>query len=481
MMRGYLTVYLSLVMTLLLSLCLALIEGVRSNAIRVETECVTEIGLNSILAEYHRELFDQYNLFAIDSSYGTSGEGTEMMVQHLQNYLDRNFSMEDILLGSFLYKDFLAIDVESVEIKGASILTDGEGAVFRACAADAIRNDYNLSLLEDLQQWMQVVESNDLRKKDVDAERSEADESLSQYTGGQIEISDAEWEGIQIDGINILYEKVQKEGILKYVTENPHLLSAKVADTGNLVGNRMKLGQINKGNFSLEEYSNLEQITERFLFQEYLLRYMGHYGAEKENGALSYQIEYLLMGEEADVTNLRKTVEMLLAVREAANALHLFGDAEKCEQAEMVSVVLATALTVPEAAQALKMVLLFCWSFAESLYDVKTILSGGQVPLLKDQTSWHYDLKGALQGSGVESKQDTTSGLSYEDYLRLFLMFTDSSLITERAMNMVEADIRLTPGNQFFRLDNCYESVEFCIGVKSKYGYSYEITRRRGY
>lgn len=481
MMKGYLTVYLSLIMTLLLSLCLALIEGVRAKAIKVETECVTEIALNSVLAEYHKELFDQYNLFAIDSSYGTSGEGTDMMVEHLQNYLDRNFSMEDIFLEGFLYKDFLAIDVESVEMKEASLLTDGDGSVFRERAAVAVRSDCNLSLLEDLQQWMQVIDSNDLQNRDVDSERAEADENLSNCTGEEIKITDAEWQGMQINNLNGLYEKVQKEGILKYVTKQDSVLSAKVTDTGNLVGNRRELGQINIGNASLEEKSVEEQITERFLFQEYLLQYMGYYGEEKEKGSLSYQIEYLLVGGESDISNLRTTVEILFAIREAANALYLFGDAEKCGLAETVSVLLATALTVPEIAPALKTVILFGWSFAESLYDVKTLLAGGRIPLLKDSNSWHYDLEDALSGNVTESNPDTNMGLSYKDYLRVFLLCADLDLITDRAMNMVEADIRLTPGNQFFRLDNCYERVTFCIDVKSKYGYSYEITRQKQY
>lgn len=98
---GYLTVYLALTMAVLLSLCLALIEGVRSNAIRMETECVTEIGLDSILAEYHRELLEQYNLFAIDSTYGTAFAGYENVKKHLTNYLQRNLSQEDIFLSDF--------------------------------------------------------------------------------------------------------------------------------------------------------------------------------------------------------------------------------------------------------------------------------------------------------------------------------------------------------------------------------------------
>ena len=73
--NAYLTVYLALCITLILSLCLTLIEGARRNGARLETEIAAEIGLQSVLAEYHRELFNQYNLFAVDSSYGTNLPG----------------------------------------------------------------------------------------------------------------------------------------------------------------------------------------------------------------------------------------------------------------------------------------------------------------------------------------------------------------------------------------------------------------------
>ncbi len=481
MIRGYLTVYLSLTMAIVLSLCLALIEGTRSNAIRVEAECVFEIGLNSILAEYHQELFSQYNLFAIDSSYGTSGVGTEMIVQHLQNYMDRNFSMEKIFLEDFLYKDFLAMGIETLEMTGASILTDGNGSIFRECAVEAVRSDCNLNLLQDLQQWMQVIETYGLRDRDVASEKNAADENLQKYDGKKIRISDTEWKVVKISNPTAYLETIRREGILKYVTDNPQLLSAKVMDAEALIGDRMKLKQINQGNLLLKEKEGMEELLERFLFQEYLLRYMGYYGMEKEQGALSYQIEYLLMGNEEDVNNLRKTVEILFAVREAANSMYLYGNREKCAEAEALSLLLTTALGVPEAATAMKDVLLFGWSFAESMYDVKTLLSAGRIPLLKDSTTWHFDLQNALRGDVVSDKQDVTQGLRYEDYLRLFLTFVDLSTLTERAMNMVEADIRLTPGNQFFKLDNCFESVEFDVCVSSEYGYQYEFTRKKEY
>ena len=107
-------------------------------------------------------------------------------------------------------------------------------------------------------------------------------------------------------------------------------------------------------------------------------------------------------------------------------------------------------------------------------------MSGGRVPLLKDDESWHYGLTAAL-GGDLQDKTKDGEGLGYEDYLRIFMMFTDVDTLTARAMNMVEADIRNTPGNAAFRLDGCYDMVEAYIQINSAYGYCYEITRQKSY
>lgn len=70
--NAYLTVFLALSMTVILSLCLTLIEGARTNGARFMTEYAMDVGMNSILAEYHRELLKQYDVFFVDTSYGTN-------------------------------------------------------------------------------------------------------------------------------------------------------------------------------------------------------------------------------------------------------------------------------------------------------------------------------------------------------------------------------------------------------------------------
>ncbi len=121
---AYLTVYLTLTLTILLSLCLALIEGVRQNAVFMEAECVTDIGLNSVFAEYHRELLAQYNLFAIDSSYGSLLPETDVTVRHMAEYMKKNFSTEDVFLDWLFYRDFLGMQLEDIHMTKASFLTD---------------------------------------------------------------------------------------------------------------------------------------------------------------------------------------------------------------------------------------------------------------------------------------------------------------------------------------------------------------------
>ncbi len=467
-------------MTVLLSLCLALIEGVRSNAIRTETECVVNVGMNSILAEYHRELLKQYNLFGVDASYGTENSGLDSMTQHLIYYLEKNFSIDNVFLSQYLYRDFLAIEVDSVNVTAASIMTDSAGAVFRQNAIEAIKDDCNLVLLEELQQWLEVIKEHELNERDVAAEKNAIDKQIAQYNGNLIQVPGTETTKVAVSNPTADLEKIRSAGILEHVVD-VNALSTKGVLPENLIYGRMQSGQVNKGNIPLQATVGSDVLWERFFFQEYLMKYMGHYGKEKEGSALSYQIEYLLVGKGSDVDNLTDVANLLCAVREAANAIYIFSDKEKCAEAEAIAVVVAALVQMPDLASLLQTAILLGWAYAESIYDVEVLLSGGSVPLMKDKTTWHYDIENALKLEDTKKTNPSVNGLTYEDYLRIFMMLTDINVLTGRGMDMVEADIRLTPGNVFFRLDNCYEQVEFCISIHSKYGYQYEITRRKGY
>lgn len=109
--NGSITVYLALVLTVLLSVLLTVIEAARTNAIRFQAECVTDMALQSALAEYHREILEQYDLFLTDVSYGTSENGYGLLEAHIWNYLNENLSADEaVTFGK--PKDLLGMSAE---------------------------------------------------------------------------------------------------------------------------------------------------------------------------------------------------------------------------------------------------------------------------------------------------------------------------------------------------------------------------------
>ncbi len=503
---AYLTVWVALCLTILLSLCLTLIDGARRNGARMEVECVTDIALQSIFAEYHRELMKQYNLFAIDASYGTALCSKSNIETHLRNYLEKNLNYDDVFLAKYLYGDLFGLELKEVRLSQGAILTDFGGAVFRRCAADAMKAHVGLDLLKEIQNWMWHMEVNGLEERDTQEEKKTLDDEIASYDGMKVQIKE-EWETLEIENPTSKLEEKRKEGILKLVLSEEEL-SQRVLNVGGLIGNRIKEGHASHGTMELEELSETERVIEKFLFQEYLLQYMGRYGEEKENAALCYQIEYLIAGNEIDVDNLRSVANRICAVREAANAIYLVSCQEKMEEIRAVAQLVCTIITLPELTPLLEAAIVLGWAYAESVYDVKSLLAGKRVPLLKDDATWHYGLKTALKGDfqdeiqveewketqkddtqdkeNEEDKKDgqgkeTEEGLGYEDYLRIFMMLTDTDTVTIRAMELVEADIRNTDGNGAFRLDGCYEMVEIYLQFDSLHGYEYKIRRQKSY
>lgn len=477
--NGYMTVYLALTLTVIIALCLALIEGCRYRGIQLETECVMDIAMDSILAEYHRELLNQYNLFAIDSSYGTEYASVKTTERHLLEYMNRNFSLEDVFLERILYRDFFAIQAQSAKSTEVAFLTDGDGEVFRRLAVDAIKDDVGIGLLQQIREWMKIIESRGLEERDIAGEKKSIDEQIREYDG----MVTSEGKTIHIENPTAALEEKRNRGLLNLVLEDKEI-ACGVIETENLIAARIERGEVSHGNIDLSGQQDWEEITQKFLFHEYLLQYLGYYGKIKEGSPLGYQVEYAIAGKNTDPENLHEVVNRIFLIRETANTIYLVGSEEKFSIAETLGELLAAAMMVPEIAGLFTTTLILGWAFAESVYDVKMILSGEKIPLMKTDSTWHYGLSAVLSGElSTSSLEGITEdqGMGYEDYLRIFFMLGDETTLTHRAMNVVEQDIRNTPGNSAFRLDACIAELGMNVTVKSKYGYSFEIERKKSY
>lgn len=472
---GYLTVFLSLVLSVMISLCLLLVLGARENTRRMEIECVTDIGLNNILAEYHRELMRRYDLFFIDTSYGSSYADYAQTEGHLFNYLKQNLGSEEIFLP-FLYRNLLKLKVDSVELTQVSAASDEGGAVLRRQAVDVMYQRFGAAYLQQLQNWLEEIQEYELNTTDVLARQQQACRELETWNGSVITVNGVE-QTLQVENPVAKACTFWEAGILNYVAEDIEKLSMQQIPSGSRLSDRDLLSGTGM-NTAVEFEDNWWQ---QLIFHEYIMAYTGHYGAEREESFLQYQTEYIIAGQDNDLENLKSVVDAIFGIRAAANLLYLLSDEEKMEITELLAYGFATLLTVPELEPVFQIVLVLTWALAESLYDVSALLNGERVPLFKSAGDWHYSLEEVLSFGGVTDGDTGDSGLAYEDYLRLFLMLQDKRITTYRLMDIMEMDIRLTPGNQYFRMDGCIDSLTAVIEYSGKDGKTYSISRNYGY
>lgn len=472
---GYLTVFLSLILSIMISLCLLLVLGARENTRRMEIECVTDIGLNNILAEYHRELLRQYDLFFIDTSYGSSYADYARTEEHLLEYIQKNLGSEEIFLP-FLYRDLLKLKVNSAEFTQVSAASDEGGAVLRRQAVEVMYQKYGVAYLQQLQSWMNEIQEYDLNTTDVLAKQQQACKELEEWNGSTVTVNGVE-QTIQVENPVAEVCTYWESGILNYVTEDREKLSSRSIPNGSRLSDRDLLEGTGMNPAVVFEDSWWQQL----IFHEYVMAYTGHYGAEKEEGYLQYQTEYIIAGQDNDLENLKSVVTAIFSIRAAANLLYLLSDAEKMEIAEMLAYGFATLLTLPELGPVFQTILVLTWALAESLYDTSVLLKGERVPLFKSAGDWHYSVEEIVSFDGIADGEKGKSGLAYSDYLRLFLMLQDKKTTTYRLMDIMEMDIRRTPGNQYFRMDGCIDSLTAVLQYSGRDGKTYSITRSYGY
>lgn len=469
---GYLTVFLSLILSVMLSLCLLLVLGARENSRRMEIECVTDIGMNNILAEYHRELLKQYALFFIDTSYGTANASYRQTAAHLRDYIACNFGGEGILLSA-LYRDLLKLEIGEVDITAVSAASDDGGAVLRRQAVDVMYQRVGISYLKQVENWINTTREYRLDTRDVLQERKETLAKLGEWEEFYVGSSAENETGNLGNSVVSLW----KAGVLSFVVKEPDKLSACGTDLRQYLSSRQRL--CGTGINPALRFS--DGFWEQLLFHEYVLAYTGRYDRQKEDSLLKYQTEYILSGKAKDLDNLKSVVYKLLGIRAAANLIHVLSSEEKCMVAEAMAGIIASFLTMPEAAPVFTAVLIITWAMAESLYDVSQLLKGGRIPLLKSELEWHYGLEAIFDFSGTFEEEKEECGLSYPDYLRVMLALQDKETTSYRLMDIMEMDIRQTQGNENFRMDGCIDSLTASLSYHGADGKSYYIVRSYGY
>lgn len=476
MKRGYMTVFLALSLTLILSLVFTVIEGARISAIRMKFECAADIGMNSVLAEYHRELLEQYDLLFVDTSYGGGDADISNTEAHLKNYIQNNLQsgQSSNIWGT---RDFLAMHADYAKIDQYSIASDDEGTVLKRQVTDYMSDYPTGALLEKITAGVDELNQFGLDTRDIDGERHKYEARIDEIELPKQEVEEGVFEEVPLDNPADIANATRSSGVLNLVLDDPSQVSAVKVNLEDYISHR----SVMQGTGLCKEAAEISGEPNELVFEAYLFEKCGYYGQELDKSLLKYQIEYILAGEDTDWKNLEQVAKRLLKWREVSNVLYLLSDSAKMAEAEAMALALTAVALCPELAEPVKYTIIFAWAYVESLQDVKTLLKGGRVPVLKSASDWKTGIDSIKNVRGSLSEDDGGRGLNYKEYLQIMLFLQDKENRIYRAMDIMEMDIRKTPGNGRFRMDGCFDTYQANLSVSSGFGYSYEMTRCYGF
>ena len=500
--EGYLTVFLALCIPIFLSLIFVLLDGARRNAVRMQTELAVDTAVNSALAEYSRELFLQYDLLMIDTSYGSGNPSVQATKQHIWNYLEKNLSSEG--LKSFGGADFTGTSVKDLQLSGTRLATDLNGQAVREqvhayLSAEPVEA-WALGFLEavngyngfgfDTTEWARRKAQNEeeLRNGLEEARRhrkeSEEDGKSEEETETEMKAAGASSYAVEngVDEEHAMdpWKEVNvmcQAPILTVVLGEGGNISAESVRAEDYVSHRA----IQTGDEATAENSHHYSEADALSMNEYIHEKCGNFQKTMEKSRLKYQMEYLLCGKNSDRENLEKTAETLLLIRLAANTAYLFSDAGKKSEATFWGELFSLICLSPELEPVFTTALLLAWSYSEAVCDLRTLFSGGKVPLMKSSGTWKTELFSIFSPGLSSGDRGEESGLDYTGYLRILLFLENGTMRDYRLMDLLEMDVRKAEHSESFRMDGCMDTFSVDVMVLGSSGQECSIHREGSY
>ncbi len=496
--RGSMTVFAALSIMLVASFLFVLLEAAHQQQLRRVAQMNTSLVVESVFSNYCSPLWEKYKILALDNGMTEEQEPFVSWEYYAADLSKESLSQRGFMRGA----NHLRMDTKGAEFVAYRMLTDEDGRAYIKTISDYMRNTIGQQAIEKLAAEYQQLSGMDISDKPDDTALAGADNAIAEARRLEEEKAKKEEEerkkaqeaakkakatkkadkkadkkaeknaekkaGTEAGERAIepaenpleIIKNLWHQGTLSLVLKDAKAVSNMKEDWSNAVSKREKYTGI-----GLEPIQT--DATDTLLFTEYLLDHFACYTSGEAAGTLAYELEYLLCGNEKDQSNLSETVQRLLAVREAANLAYLATDASKQELAYSVALSLAGVTANPGIIYAVKCGLLAAWALAESVLDVRALLSGDKIAIIKNSAQWTSDL---LHLGSVFSSFGTATncqnGLSYQRYLG-FLLMMQAQKVSYRAMNIQEHVIRSKEGFEDFCMDHLVIDAEIAMNYSS--------------
>ncbi len=485
--NGSITIFLSLSLTIIMALICTTLETIRLNGLSTHLDMAADSALDSMFASYDRDLMEMYGLLFLDGSGGNKEYSDLYLKNEIQEYIKYELfpKTEKSLSGTTIYP----MNLEDIRILSTVKATDFGGNILEQEIVDYMKYKQVGDISDKLFGWKEQIEGED--------------DTLEQIEDAEKTLNETDWNNIQTadtKNLNILEHNIikdsneaekadngekneeidtqfdserYKEEIEKSIIHQAEEIKKSgflklVVPTGTAVsGAKLEKDQFPSATSVTEiqwENKNIAEKTARMvLYGEYILEFFPNFCSNQEKTGIQYEAEYILFGKDSDEENLKSCINRLLWIREGLNAAHILSSAQKMEEALVLATAIVGWTMIPPLVTAVQLVIVGVWAYGESLLDVRRLLSGKKVELIKSESTWQLGLNGLKDffNGAQEAEKDDSSGLAYEDYIRILLLTMDKTEKSYRTMDMIQQNMQQISPN--FEMKHYIYSAQICV------------------
>ena len=506
--KGSITIFLSLALLFVTALIGSLLESARvtvAGEIALDNSYLAE---QNILAEYQRELWNDYHIFFVDASLLNGEEGAvklansymaKMMPGGKGDYLGTTASFTSLSFkenmtenncyffakqAAAYMKYGAAAGVGKKLINNANLIKTAEDGTDTLRKGLKIKVEAEKKLIELEREKKKLEEkANDIKKgaeniKEIigtevhaqsksgllGVEEAERSESSNQIHTKMVEKPKAMAKKIEVQKSEVQddtpkYTEKEVADAKKKYKESQKNLDDATGDgsargtlsffiSGDKKISKRKISSTAWGEVQTEKEEKTDLVEKGLLILYAKAHFKNFLSKTKEDDkkeALRYGLEHLIAGKESDEANLSSVANRIFGLRTIVWYGYFLTRKDKMAEAEAIAAAIASVLALPAAIEIIKYGIVMGWSMDEARKEVKSLLKGDDIPLLPGKSE------------GLK--------LKYQSFLDSFLVIASGKLPI-RMVKLIEQNIKLRY-YQGFRADSMYAGVNGEVSVKT--------------
>lgn len=506
--KGSITIFLSLALLFVIALIGSLLESARvtvAGEVALDNSYLAE---QNILAEYQRELWNDYHVFFVDLSSLNGEEGAiklansymaKMMPGGKGDYLGTTASFTSLSFkenmtenGCYFFakqaaaymKYGAAAGVGKKLINNANLIKTAEDGTDTLRKGLKIKVEAEKKLIELEREKKKLEEkANDIKKGAENIKEIIGTEVQAQSKSGLLGIEEAK----RSESSNQIHTKMAEKpkAMAKKIEvqksevqdDTPKYTEKEVADAkkkykesqknldeatgdgsaGGTLGffisgdkkvSKRKISSTTWNDVKTEKEGKTDLVEKGFLIfyaKAHFKNFLSKVKEDDKKEALRYGLEYLIAGKESDEANLSSVANRIFGLRTIVWYGYFLTRKDKMAEAEAIAAAIASVLALPAAIEIIKYGIVMGWSMDEARKEVKSLLKGEDIPLLPGKSE------------GVK--------LKYQSFLDSFLVIASGKLPV-RMVKLIEQNIKLRY-YQGFRADSMFAGVSGEVSVKT--------------